>query len=336
VSQSGESANIVLLRGLIARIEGGGSGLSAASGNVSANEDRRKRAPFLERASTTRPGFEGWEERAGAEISGRLPLGGEGFWLDAALGGGVKRGALYEVAPGDPGDQAAACALALGLAVRFACAASGPLVWIVEDFALGETGAPYAPGLLEWGLDPGRLTLVRAADAKTTLWALEEALKCRACAGVVGELWGSARFYGEAPARRLVLAARQGGAPCILLHSAAFGGALSSHGAQARFAVFAAPDQQTAPRSLGAPAVPRRPRFAIQVLKTRFEGGRAVLLDPQERRLLTWIAEKGLFEDPLRVEPAGSGQEIAPPQSQERMKFGSIQGASLSRLRRGG
>ena len=180
----------------------------------------------------------------GAEGSDvRLPLGSaqtRPFWLDAALGGGLARGALYEAAAGGPGDQGACCGFALALAARFARSHAGAIVWVSEDFVSREAGAPYGPGLLEWGLDPARLVLVRAADAKSALWALEEALKCSACAAVVGELWGWGRHYGWTAARRLDLAARRGGPPCILTHCAQAGGAIESHGARARFAVFGA------------------------------------------------------------------------------------------------
>jgi len=244
----------------------------------------------------------------------RLPLGpaagAQPFWLDAVLGGGLLRGALYEAAPGGPGDQGACCGFALGLAARFARSHGGAIVWVIEDFAVHEGGAPYGPGLLEWGLDPARLVLVRAADAKSALWALEEALKCPACAAVVGELWSSARHYGQTAARRLVMAARRGGAPCILTHPAQSGEAFDSHGAQARFAIFARPDSSGGLRA--SRPTPAQPGFAVQILKTRLEGGRAALPDTNARRPLVWTAQEALFCDPLSFDfSARSGDRIA-------------------------
>lgn len=245
----------------------------------------------------------------------RLPLGAPR--LDRLLGGGLKPGALYEIAPASAGDQSAAAAFCLALALRFARMRAGILIWAIEDVARGETGAPYGPGLEEWGLDLDRLVLVRAADAPSTLWTLEEALKRRSCAAVVGELWSSGRRYGETAARRLAFAARSGGAPCLLLHSSAFKGALPSQGGQARLLVSAAPDPTRRKRSPGfgrqaagsqpAPSapvlsapilsapLPGPPRFVVQVLRARLAG--ATAFDPHARNLLAWTPSTGLFRD---------------------------------------
>ena len=60
----------------------------------------------------------------------------------------------------------------------------------------------HAPGLLVYGLDPGRLILVHAADDAATLAAMETALRGGAAAAVVGEVGALART----PSRRLQLA----------------------------------------------------------------------------------------------------------------------------------
>ena len=58
------------------------------------------------------------------------------------LGGGLARGALHEIAA--PGE--AHLAAVTGFAVALA-ASSSHLLWIAEDMALTESGAPYGPGL---------------------------------------------------------------------------------------------------------------------------------------------------------------------------------------------
>lgn len=250
--------------------------------------------------------IEGGGHEAIGSSPARLALGPsqEGpFWLDAALGGGLARGALYEVGPGRPGDEGAGCAFALALAARFAQSHAGPIVWAVEDFAVQETGAPYGPGLREWGLDPARLILVRTANAQGALWALEEALKCPALAAVMGEFWGSARHYGPAAARRLVLAARRSGVPCILAHPFRPLGSWESPGAQARFAVFAAPASSPDRPARRPPPLMGAPGLAVQILKTRFEGGCAAAPDPESRRLLVWELREALFGDPSPLCP---------------------------------
>src|SRR5262249_53327359 len=73
----------------------------------------------------------------------RLPLGIPS--LDAALGGGLAAKALHEIAAAGEAEIPAATGFALILA---ACN-PGPLVWIAEDMAFAENGAPYGPGLEE-------------------------------------------------------------------------------------------------------------------------------------------------------------------------------------------
>ncbi len=136
-----------------------------------------------------------------ADGPGVLPLGIAA--IDAALGGGLARGALHEIAAASEAHLAAAAGFALGLAAR----SQTHTCWIAEDMALAESGAPYGPGLDAFGLAPERLLTVSAARRGDLLWAMEEALRCRAVGAVIGELRDSAIDYrGAAPAR-----ARRGG-----------------------------------------------------------------------------------------------------------------------------
>ena len=83
--------------------------------------------------------------------------------------------------------------------------------------ALAESGAPYGPGLDAFGLAPERLLTVAAARPHDLLWAMEEALRCRAIGAVIGEL-----RHGEIDmvTRRLSLAAAESGALALLLRAA--------------------------------------------------------------------------------------------------------------------
>src|ERR1700730_7514931 len=122
--------------------------------------------------------------------------------LDAALGGGLATGALHEVAAAGAAEIPAATAFALILATRN----RGPLVWIAEDMALAENGAPYGPGLDDLGLAPERLIAVAAAKSRDVLWAMEEAL-ASAAGAVIGEIRGGIELTAT---RRLSLAAGRG------------------------------------------------------------------------------------------------------------------------------
>lgn len=143
---------------------------------------------------------------------GCLPLGIAA--VDEALGGGLARGALHEIAATSEAHLAAATGFALGLAAR----GQAHICWLAEDMALAESGAPYGPGLDAFGLHPERLLTVSAAHTRDLLWAMEEALRCRAVNAVIGEL-----RHGEidmVTLRRLSLAAAESGALGLLLRCA--------------------------------------------------------------------------------------------------------------------
>jgi len=162
---------------------------------------------------------------------GYLPLGIAP--IDAALGGGLARGALHEIAAVSEAHLAAATGFALGLAAP----ARARVCWIAEDMGLAESGAPHGPGLDAFGLKPERLLTVSVAQRGDLLWAMEEALRCRAVHAVIGELRQSA--LDIVALRRLSLAAADSGALALLLRSAPARGAST---AATRWIVGAAPN----------------------------------------------------------------------------------------------
>jgi len=170
--------------------------------------------------------------------------------FDAALGGGLADDALHEIAPARPADGAAAIGFALALAARFLSQRPASALVVGEGFAADESGALYGPGLAAHGLALSRLVFVRAPDAALAFWAIEEALKCGAPAVVVGEIW-SLKGYSLAASRRLLLAARKGKVPALLILASAYGQAerLSS-AAETRFEIAAA-SSATIPAAAG-------------------------------------------------------------------------------------
>ena len=134
--------------------------------------------------------------------------------IDAALGGGLSGAALHEVSA-TPLHLGAAAGFALALAT-LAQEPHKETLWIATDFGSLETGALYGPGLDQFGLASERLLIARVARPVDALFAMEEALKCRALSAVIAE-------FGEAPdltaTRRLSLAAKDhGGLGLILRH----------------------------------------------------------------------------------------------------------------------
>jgi protein ImuA len=181
------------------------------------------------------------------EKAARIPLGHEA--ADRALGGGLARGALHAVLPAAYGDEPAACGFASLAAARFA--GDRPIVWIRQDMAVREFGEIHAPGLAGLGLDPSRLTLVAAADARDVLRAGEEALRCGALGAAIVEPWGDPKALDLTALRRLVLAAEGSGVAALLLRSGGRGG---PDAAVTRWSVAAAPGRAEAGLGLGPPA----------------------------------------------------------------------------------
>jgi protein ImuA len=144
---------------------------------------------------------------------------------------GLDQAGVHEVrplAPGQDGCAATAAAVAgvfaLLLMVRrrleLAAARSGfdasAIAWCAPEPTIAETGLLHGPGLARLGLDPARLVLVRARTRLQTLWAMEESLKSKSLAGVIG-LVADADLT---EARRLALAADAGGTPCLVVTGA--------------------------------------------------------------------------------------------------------------------
>jgi protein ImuA len=168
--------------------------------------------------------------------------------VDAALGGGLSRGALHEIAAVSEADMAAATGFALALAGRGARARA--VLWIAEDMALAESGTLYGPGLDEAGLAPDQVITVAAADARTVLWAMEEALRCRAIGAVIGEI-RKPNAVDAVAGQRLSLAAHQRHGFALLLRAEPDPRPLA---AATRWVIGPAPSAQ-APHGTGPPAL---------------------------------------------------------------------------------
>jgi len=240
---------------------------------------------------------------------GTLPLGIEA--IDLALGGGLARGALHEIAAANEAHLAAATGFALGVVSRalLPVIPGGPhepngrmranpdsrdqdlmlgpgfrarglmpasrtdaVLWIAEDMALAESGAPYGPGLDAFGLAPERLLTVSAAHKRDLLWAMEEALRCRTVSAVIGELRHD--DIDTVAVRRLSLAAAESGALALLLRAAP---PRDSSTAATRWIVGAAPSFPVIPGRGPMPAPrndeelrdERNARFAATLVRNR-------------------------------------------------------------------
>lgn len=113
-------------------------------------------------------------------------------------GGGLRHGMLVEWLAERAGCGAATLAL---LAAREACRAGGMLVVVDRMRAF------YPPAAAGWGVDPGRLILVRPRTARDEIWAAVQSLR----SPVVAAVWAMIDRLDSRNFRRLQLAAEAGG-----------------------------------------------------------------------------------------------------------------------------
>lgn len=130
--------------------------------------------------------------------------------IDAVLQGGVAPASLHEIAPVTLRDLGAAVGFAFALAARATDDGRNTL-WIQTDFAAIEGGNIYGLGCDLFGLPARQLLILKVARPRDALWAMEEALKCRALASVIAELPNDGSIADLTATRRLTLAAREGG-----------------------------------------------------------------------------------------------------------------------------
>jgi len=128
---------------------------------------------------------------------------------------GMSRNGLHEFTAGNPGHGFAATGLALALLRRFleSCQTRSPLLWCTRAQDAQEDGMLYGPGLKDLGLDPARFVFVTAKRDKDVLWVLEEGLRAKGLAAVIGEVQNPS-FTAT---RRLALASQNTQTPSLLL-----------------------------------------------------------------------------------------------------------------------
>ncbi|GGC83563.1 ImuA family protein [Chelatococcus reniformis] len=177
---------------------------------------------------------------------------------DQVLQGGLRTAAVHEIFAA-AADGPAATGFAVGLAQRvlsaLAPAGRPRLLWIRDDFCELEWGGLFASGLVEWGLDPGVLVMVRVPRPLDGLRAAADALGCGGLAAVVLESSGPAALLDLTATRKLALAAAASGVTALTLR---LDGAPVPSAAETRWLIEAAPSSTGATRRrwpwLGNPA----------------------------------------------------------------------------------
>jgi protein ImuA len=167
---------------------------------------------------------------------------------DALPWGGLPRAALHEILAGSKGAAFGFCA---GLLGRLSDD-GGAVLWCRRERGL------YGPGLAGFGLSLERLILVRAHSETDVLWVLEEGLRSRSLAAVLGEV----DAIGTTAARRLQLAAESSGVTAFLLRPTH--GKIEPGPAVTRWRITPAPSAVTVDRAGVGPV-----RWRVDLLKCR-------------------------------------------------------------------
>lgn len=217
---------------------------------------------------------------------------------DDALGGGLALGVLHEVHAADGGQAASVIGFAAGLARR--AAARRPILWVRQDFAAFEAGEVSASGLAEFGIDPRRLVLARAADGEAALRVAADALACGALGAVVLELWGPVRAFDPVASRKLTLAARETGVTAIVSRLA---GPPSAASAETRWSLRAgrSPAPASSMRGHARPGAALfhawgAPLFDAHLVRNRH--------GPSGQWIMEWNGDESFFQQPAFQQPA--------------------------------
>jgi len=212
---------------------------------------------------------------------------------DGALGGGLKRGALHEVFA-RRGHETAATGFAAALAWRAASAKT--VLWIRQDYSALEFGEIAASGLLDLGIDPSRVLLLRVAKPEDALRAASDALSCAALGAVVVELAGTAKVLDLTASRRLTLACAENGVTALLLR---FGAEPDASSAETRWVVKAQASPENE-ENWGQPV------FEAELVRNR-QGGTG-------RWVMEWSCDDGIFrEAPGRAAETDRGAVVPAP-----------------------
>jgi protein ImuA len=168
-----------------------------------------------------------------------------------------------EVFASGRGASGAGAALALALDGLDASEARDVL-WVQDRASLRLTGRPYRPGLPEaLRRHTGRgLIHVLVDTCEDALFALEEGLRCRDLACVIGEIAGNPKALDFTASRRLSLAAERYGVPLYLVRLDA---AHDLSSARMRWEVRAAPS----PRPRWNADAPGTPAWRAELFRAR-------------------------------------------------------------------
>lgn len=129
----------------------------------------------------------------------------------------IPPGTLSEVFATRREESAAALGFALALARGLVQPDRPGLIMLQLADEAQKLGLPYGPGLAHFGIDPETLVLARPKTIVELLWAMEEAIACRAVAAVVADIASFHKALDFTASRRLSLRSASAGTGAFLV-----------------------------------------------------------------------------------------------------------------------
>jgi protein ImuA len=126
-------------------------------------------------------------------------------------------GLLQEIFADDPRSGGASLGFALAMARGLFNETRSAVLFLQLAHDGNVAGLPYGPGLMSFGFAPEKLIIARLATPVELLWAVEEAVACRAVAAVIAEVQGAPKTLDFTASRRLSLRAAGSGASVFLM-----------------------------------------------------------------------------------------------------------------------
>jgi protein ImuA len=213
---------------------------------------------------------------------------------------------LHEVFSDSFVDSGAAFGFALGQARSLVLPSRPGLLFLQLGSDAQETGLPYGLGLKIFGLGLDALVLVRTDTIVELLWAIEEAVACRAVAAIVADIAYSHREVDFTASRRLALRTAAGGASVFLVRH---GRGREASAARFRWKVSGLPSRPP-PYDNHAPGPPR---WRVVLEKGRLGNRRGTAPDGEVYRV-DWTDDGFVLANDSRDDSRDDSSETAGPQ----------------------
>lgn len=175
-------------------------------------------------------------------------------------------GLLHEVFTDDRRNGGAALGFTLGAARALLTPERLAILFLQLGREAHDVGLPYGAGLKSFGIDPQTLILGRVETLPELMWAMEEAICCRAVAAVIADVAGHPKILDFTASRRLGLRTASAGTSAFILR---YGREREASAAKLRWRVHPLPSLP----AVFDPRAPGKPRWQVTLEKGRLHSG---------------------------------------------------------------